>query len=182
MTAQQEFAAKLGLLGFVTFFVIFFSQPRGQFSAPALGEAVPNFTLRQEDGKVVALGDFRGKIVLVNFWATWCPPCIEEMPSLNRLAERYADKGLQIVGLSVDEDADAYQEFLARNQISFLTVRDASRGTSDRYGTFKLPESYVVSREGRLLRKVIGAADWTSQEMLTYFDGLLSGEGVGSRE
>jgi len=174
MTAQQEFAAKLGLLGFVTFFVIFFSQPRGQFSAPALGETVPNFTLRNETGQVVALGDFRGKIVVLNFWATWCPPCIEEMPSLNRLAEQYADKGLQIIGLSVDEDADAYQEFLSRNKISFLTLRDASRNSSDRYGTFKLPESYIISREGRLLRKVIGAADWTSQEMLTYFEGLLA--------
>ncbi|MGH9785225.1 MAG: TlpA family protein disulfide reductase [Terriglobia bacterium] len=180
MTVQQEFAGKLTLVGLVTLFVLaclYVLRNSGQFSAPALGETVPNFTLRSEDGQVVALGDFRGKIVLLNFWATWCPPCIEEMPSLNRLAEQNADKGLQIIGVSVDENADAYQEFLSRNKISFLTVRDASRGTSDRYGTFKLPESYVVSREGRLLRKVIGAADWTSQEMLTYFEGLLTGKG-----
>jgi len=177
MTAQQDLAAKLGLLGFVTFFVIFFSHPRGQYAAPALGEAVPNFTLRDDTGKVVALGEFRGQIVVLNFWATWCPPCLEEMPSLNRLAERYQGKGLQIIGLSVDEDADAYAEFLAKNQISFLTLRDAAHNTSDRYGTFRFPETYIISREGRLLRKVIGPLDWTSQQEITYFDGLLAGEG-----
>ena len=177
MTARQEFAAKISLLGFVTFFVIFFTQPRGQFRSPALGEAVPNFTLRNDDGQVVALADFRSKIVIVNFWATWCAPCIEEMPSLNRLAEKYADKGLQILGVSVDEDPDAYREFLAKNRISFVTLRDPSHSTSERYGTFKLPESYVISREGRLLNKIIGAADWTSQEMLSYFEGLLAAPG-----
>ena len=67
MTARQEFAAKISLLGFVTFFVIFFTQPRGQFRSPALGETVPNFTLRSDDGQVVALADFRNKIVIVNF-------------------------------------------------------------------------------------------------------------------
>ena len=68
MTAQHQFYAKLGLLGFVTFFVIFFSQPRGQYAAPALGETVPNFTLRDDDGKVVALGEFRSQIVPRTGW------------------------------------------------------------------------------------------------------------------
>src|SRR3970040_1477469 len=113
MTARQEKAAKVGLLGFVTLFVVFFSQPHGQFRALALGDAVPNFTLRNDDGGVVALADFRGKIVVLNFWATWCLPCIEEMPSLKRFAEKYADQGVQVIGVSLDEDPDAYREFLA---------------------------------------------------------------------
>ena len=177
MTGRQEVAAKMGLLGFVTLFVVFFSQPHGQIRSPALGEAVPNFTLRQPDGQVVALSDYRGKIVLLNFWATWCAPCIEEMPSLNRLAERYAGKGLEIVAVSVDEDPAAYQDFLSKNQISFLTLRDPSRNTSERYGTFKLPESYLISRDGRLLQKIIGAADWTSSEMISYVESLLAAPG-----
>jgi len=180
MTDRQQFVAKLSLLGFVTFFVIFFSQPRGEYGAPALGEMVPNFTLRDETGKVVALSEFRGQIVVLNFWATWCPPCIEEMPSLNRLAEKYQGKGIQIIGLSVDENADAYADFLARNQISFLTLRDAARNTSDRYGTFRFPETYIINREGRLARKVIGAVDWTSQQMVKYFDELLAAPDQGS--
>jgi peroxiredoxin len=183
MTARQEFVAKISLLGFVTFFVIFFSQPRGDYGAPALGEMVPNFTLRDETGKVVALSEFRGQIVvlnLLNFWATWCPPCIEEMPSLNRLAEKYQGKGLQVIGLSVDENSDAYTDFLATNRISFLTLRDAARNTSDRYGTIRFPETYIINREGRLARKVIGAVDWTGPEMIKYFDELLAGQDQGS--
>ncbi|MBI1954805.1 MAG: TlpA family protein disulfide reductase [Acidobacteria bacterium] len=142
---------------------------------PSLGEQVPSFTLRQDDGQVLALADFRGKIVVLNFWATWCGPCIEEMPSLNRLTEKYAGKGVAVVAVSLDEDPDAYREFLAKNHISFLTLRDPSRRTSELYGTYKLPESYIISREGRLLNKIIGAADWTSAEMLSYFEGLLAG-------
>ena len=174
MTAQKEMVAKLGLLGFVVLFVVFFSQPHGQFRVIGLGDQVPNFTLRDDAGKVVALADFRGKIVVLNFWATWCAPCVDEMPSLKRLTEKYADKGVQVVGVSLDEDPDAYREFLTKNQITFLTLRNPSRTASEEYGTFKLPETYIISRDGRLLNKIIGAANWTSQEMLSYFDGLLA--------
>ncbi|MBI4465610.1 MAG: TlpA family protein disulfide reductase [Acidobacteria bacterium] len=174
MTARRETASKIGLLGFVTLFVLFFSRPYGQNRVLALGDQVPEFTLRDADGQVVVLADFRGKIAVVNFWATWCPPCIEEMPSLNRLAEQYADKGVEVVAISVDEDPDAYREFLAKNEIKFLTLRDPSRRISEQYGTYKLPESYIVSRDGRLLNKIIGAADWTSSAMLSYFEGLLA--------
>lgn len=175
MTARGEAAAKVTLLGFVTLFVLFFSRPPGELRAPGLGEEVPTFTLRKDDGQVVSLADFKGKILVLNFWATWCAPCIEEMPSLNRLAERYAGKGLEIVAISVDEDPDAYRDFLAKNQIQFLTLRDPSRRISEHYGTFKLPESYIISREGRLLNKIIGAADWTDAQMLSYFEGILGG-------
>ena len=175
MTARQETTAKLTLLGFVTLFVLFFSKPPGQLRIPSLGEQVPSFTLRKDDGQVLALADYRGKIVVLNFWATWCGPCIEEMPSLNRFTEKYAGKGVDVVAVSLDEDPDAYREFLAKNQISFLTLRDPSRRTSLLYGTYKLPESYIISREGRLLNKIIGAADWTSREMTSNVDGILAG-------
>jgi cytochrome c biogenesis protein CcmG/thiol:disulfide interchange protein DsbE len=175
MTERSEFAAKIMLLGFVALFVVFFSRPHGGNRAPKLGEAVPGFSLPQDEGKAVNLADYRGKILVLNFWATWCPPCIDEMPSLNRLAERYSAKGLQVVAVSLDEDPDAYRAFLAKNKIAFLTVRNPSRVVSEEYGTFKLPESYIISRDGRLLNKIIGAADWTNQEMISYFEGLLAG-------
>src|ERR1035437_3119800 len=107
MTGRSEIAAKIILLGFVALFVVFFSRPHGQNRAPKLGELVPAFTLPKDDGKAVTLADFRGKILVLNFWATWCPPCVDEMPSLNRLAERYSDKGLEVVAVSVDEDRSA---------------------------------------------------------------------------
>ena len=175
MTAQKEATAKITLLLFVGLFVVFFSQPHGQSEAPALGEQVPSFTLRDGDGQVIALQDYRGQIVVLNFWATWCPPCIEEMPSLNRLQERYAGQGMQVLAVSVDEDPEAYLNFLTQNEIAFLTLRDPNRRISLQYGTFKLPETYIISRDGLLVNKIIGPADWTSQEMLSYFDSLLAG-------
>jgi cytochrome c biogenesis protein CcmG/thiol:disulfide interchange protein DsbE len=174
MTARGETIAKLALVGFVTVFVLFFATPRGQFKALALGDVAPNFTIRQESGNVVALADYRGKIVVLNFWATWCPPCIEELPSLNRLSDRYKGKDLVVLGVSLDEDADAYKEFLAKNQIKFLTLRNPARAVSEQYGTYKLPETYIVSRQGRLLKKYIGPRDWSSGEIYSEMDAYLA--------
>ena len=171
MTLNRAISAKIVLLGFVALFVIFFSRPHGR--PPALGELAPNFTLAKDNGQAVNLTDFKGKIVVLNFWATWCEPCVEEVPSLNHLADRYAGKGVVVLGVSVDEDPDAYRSFLVKHQISFLTLRNPSRTISEQYGTFKLPESYIIGRDGRLLQKVIGGTDWTDQQMLSYFDGLV---------
>ena len=174
MTDRQEIAAKFTLMGFVLFFVLFFSRPPGQFKAIALGDPVPNFTLRNDDGQPTALTDFRGQIVVLNFWATWCLPCIEEMPSLNQLSERYAGKGVAVIAVSLDEDPEEYQKFLAEHQIKFLTLRNASHSVSELYGTFKYPETFIISRDGHLLNKIIGATDWASPQMIEYFDSLLA--------
>jgi len=175
MTPKREIAAKFTLLGFVALFVIFFSTPHGQNRAPALGDIAPNFTVQSDNGQPLNLTDFKGQVVVLNFWATWCPPCLDEMPSLNRLAERYAGKGVVVLGVSVDEDDEAYRKFLEQNQISFMTLRNPSRTISEQYGTYKLPESYLISREGRLVKKIIGATNWTAAAMLTCFDGLVAG-------
>jgi peroxiredoxin len=79
-----------------------------------------------------------------------------------------------VLGISLDEDADAYSKFLVDYQIKFLTLRNPSHSVSELYGTFKLPETYIISRDGHLLNKVIGAADWSSQEMFSYIDTLLA--------
>lgn len=174
MTARGETIAKLALVAFVTVFVLFFATPRGQFKALALGDIAPNFTIRQPSGNVVALADFRGKIVVLNFWATWCPPCIEEMPSLNRLAAHYRDKELLVLGVSLDEDSSQYDDFISKNQIDFLTLRNPARAVSEQYGTYKLPETYIVSRQGRILKKYIGPRDWSSAEIFAEMDAYLA--------
>ena len=174
MTDRQEIAAKFTLIGFVLFFVLFFTRPQGQFRAVGLGQQVPNFTLRQDDGQVTSLLDFRGKIVVLNFWASWCGPCVDEVPSLKQFAERYADKGVSIIGVSLDEDPEAYKEFLVKYQINFLNLRNPSHSVSEMYGTFKLPETYIISRDGHLLNKIIGPTDWASPQMLSYIDSLLA--------
>jgi cytochrome c biogenesis protein CcmG, thiol:disulfide interchange protein DsbE len=192
MTARQELAAKITLMGFVLFFVIFFSRPQGKFRAVGLGEVVPNFTLPKDtdratnaiptavrdqlgkDSQTVSITDFRGKIVVLNLWASWCVPCVDEIPSLKQFAARYQDKGVVVIGVSRDEDPVAYKEFLAKYQVNFLTLRNASNSVGELYGTYQIPETYIISRDGHLLNKIIGAADWNGQQMLSYMDSLLS--------
>ncbi len=138
-----------------------------------VGDRAPAFSLEGEQGVGLGLADFRDKVVLVNFWATWCPPCVQEIPSLNAIYEDLHDRGFVVLGISVDEDADAYEAFLDRTGVTFPTVRDPNRSVSTRYGTAKYPESYLVSREGRVLRKYVGPENWLKPEIANYLRSVL---------
>lgn len=126
----------------------------------------------QDADRKVSLGDFRGKILVLNFWATWCPPCVEEMPSLVQLQHRMADRNVQVLGISVDADADAYHHFLSDHKIDFLTVRDPDQKSNNLYGTFKFPETYIIDRNGILRRKFIGPVDWAQPEIIDFLNKL----------
>ncbi|MDA2914549.1 TlpA family protein disulfide reductase [Acidobacteriia bacterium AH_259_A11_L15] len=121
------------------------------------------------------LADLRGQVVLLNFWATWCPPCVAEMPSLQRLHERLRDRGLFVLGVSVDADADAYEEFLRTHRITFANYRDPEGRVSTLYGTFMYPETYIIDREGRLVRKIIGPLEWDDPDMIDFLNRKLGG-------
>ena len=137
------------------------------------GDRAPDFDLTAEDGTGLRLDDYRGKYVLLNFWATWCPPCIQEMPSLNSVHEDFRERGLVVLGISVDEDQEVYQSFLSNRGVTFPTVRDPERSVSVRYGTFKYPETYLIDREGTVIRKYVGPEDWRRPEILNYLRSLL---------
>lgn len=138
---------------------------------PRIGTAAPDFTVQDADRKV-ALKEFRGKVVVLNFWATWCAPCIEEMPSLVQMQQRLKDRGVTVVAVSLDKDADSYQRFLRNHNISLLTVRDDKQASSNLYGTFKFPETYIIDRNGVMRRKFIGAVDWSQPEITEFLTRL----------
>ena len=124
-------------------------------------------------GKPEHLADLKGKIVILNFWATWCPPCVEETPALNRL-QKYVDaRGGMVLGVSVDDDASAYEKFLKDQSVVFPTYRDVTKKSAADYGTSMYPETYVIDRHGRIARKFVGPQQWDSPEMLAYFDSIL---------
>lgn len=137
------------------------------------GDRAPGFRLVDGQGLGLGLDDYRGKLVLLNFWATWCPPCVQEMPSLNATYERFREDGLVVLGVSVDEDAAQYSDFLKRRGVTFPTARDPQRRVSSRYGTQKYPESYLISRDGRVLRKYVGPEDWGRPEIANYLRSVL---------
>ncbi len=136
-----------------------------------IGKPAPQFTVQDSDRKI-ALNDFKGKIVVLNFWATWCPPCVEELPSLIQMQQQMKDKGIVVLAISVDEDKNTYDQFLKEHNVSLLTVRDADQKSNDLYGTLKFPETYIIDRSGVVRRKFIGPVDWNQPDILDYLTKL----------
>ncbi len=126
----------------------------------------------QDSDHKVTLSQFRGQVVVLNFWATWCPPCIEETPSLVRMQARLKDKGVVVLAVSIDADDAEYHKFLKEYNVNMVTVRDEAKKASSLYGTFGWPESYVIDRNGLIRRKFIGPVDWTSPEVTDYLSKL----------
>jgi cytochrome c biogenesis protein CcmG/thiol:disulfide interchange protein DsbE len=134
-----------------------------------VGRLAPDFSLT-DGSRTVRLADYRGKVVLVNFWATWCTPCLEELPSLEALQKEMPQ--IVILAVSIDEDTDAYHRFLADHQVTLLTVNDPTQRVNALYGTHLFPETYVVDRSGYIRRKFVIAQNWTSPEILNYLKHL----------
>jgi len=124
------------------------------------GDTAPSFSVKTDHGKTISRSDFGGKLLLVNFWATWCPPCIEELPSLNAFARTFAPQGVVVIGISIDRNEQVYRRFLERNSIAFETARDPEAEISGSYGTFQVPESYLIDRSGKVVEKVISNQNW----------------------
>ncbi|MGH9496585.1 MAG: TlpA family protein disulfide reductase [Candidatus Sulfotelmatobacter sp.] len=141
-------------------------------SRPRLvGSAAKDFTVQDSD-RTVSLNQFHGQIVVLNFWATWCPPCVEELPSLMTMQERMKRRGVVVVGISIDTDKDAYHRFLRERGINFLTVRDPGQTVAGMYGTSGWPETYIIDRKGVVRRKFIGAVDWSAPEVMEFLGKL----------
>jgi cytochrome c biogenesis protein CcmG/thiol:disulfide interchange protein DsbE len=146
-------------------------QPRVE--PPAVGAPAPGFTLSDLEGKTHQLTDYRGQVVLINFWATWCPPCVEEMPSLEKLHRALGPKGLKVLAVSVDERVKDVERFRKDHDLTFTILRDKDRKVAHRYLTFKYPETYVLDREGKLVWKVVGGMDWVAPINIHNFVQLL---------
>jgi thiol-disulfide isomerase/thioredoxin len=125
----------------------------------------------------VALKDLHGKVVVLNFWATWCPPCVEEIPSLVAMQAQMKNR-VTVFAVSVDDDEEAYRQFLVEHKVDLLTVRDPSRQSALLYGTVKYPESYIIDPNGIVRRKYVGPVDWTQPAVREY----LTQAGTGFRE
>jgi peroxiredoxin len=163
----------LAVLAFIAGLLVVFAAPEYRQGEPSLaGKPAREFSFTL-NGKPATLADLRGKVVVLNFWATWCPPCVEEAPSLERLQNAIAPRGGTVLGISVDEDEAEYTKFLQDHQITFPNYRDPSKKIALSYGTSMYPETYIIDRNGRLARKIIGPQDWDSPEILAYLNQLL---------
>ena len=138
------------------------------------GSATPPFRLVSLAGGEGELAALRGKVVVLNFWATWCPPCVAEMPSLERLHRTLGPEGLAVVAVSTDEDEAELRRFVAERALTLPVLRDpGGRVASDGYRTTGYPETFVLDRSGVLLEHLVGPAEWDTPQSLAHFRTLL---------
>ncbi len=166
---------KRALLTFVVaIFAVSISTSCKKNAGPQTGALTPAITLSDLDGKSLTLNELRGRVVVLNFWATWCPPCVNEMPSLQKLHEALADKGLSVVAVSVDERFSDIEKFVESFDLTFTILHDEGMKVSRAYQTFKFPETYIIGRDGRLRSKVVGERDWVEPSVIRDMVALLN--------
>lgn len=136
------------------------------------GGKAPQFSITTDEGRHITPTSFGGRVLILNFWATWCAPCIQEIPSLDEFQKQFAKNGVVVLAVSVDKNPQKYRNFLDHVHVSFDTSRDPDANLSAEYGTFQYPESYII-KDGRVMRKIPNAENWLSDDMKQYVQSLL---------
>lgn len=134
----------------------------------------PTFTLKDLDGREVTLEDHRGKIVFLNFWATWCPPCRREMPSMEKLHREFKDRGFTMLAVDLREEHSKVKAFKGKLKLSFPILLDPDGTVGLMYAVRSLPTTYLIDREGYMVGGALGARNWASKEAFELFDHLTS--------
>lgn len=176
---EPSYALKLWfLVGSVATFAVLFGtkwartayvEPRmieSSYGAERMSAPAPDFALKDRDGNEVSLASLRGKVVFVNFWATWCEPCRDEMPSLQQLARSIDPKNAVFLAISVDEEWEPIDDFLGSGPKRYRVLLDADSSVAKSFGTTQFPESFIIDAKGKLVYKFIGARDWSATAAL----------------
>jgi cytochrome c biogenesis protein CcmG/thiol:disulfide interchange protein DsbE len=162
MTHAREWTIALGSVMALVFGTALAVKIRPQIDLIRVGSRAPAFRATDvTTGRRVTLEQYRGRVVLLNLWATWCQPCRVEMPSLERLSRRLGSDGFRVVAVSIDDDADSVVAAYARQLgLSFDILHDPSAAIKQAYQATGVPESWVINRDGVIIKKVIGASEW----------------------
>ncbi len=137
------------------------------------GDMAPDFRIVTDSGRTVTRADFGGKLLVLNFWASWCPPCVEETPSLNAFQQQLKSDGVVVLAVSIDANEKLYKQFIERYKVQFNTARDPEGNISASYGTFQIPESYIIDTTGHVREKVISNTNWMDPEFIARVKSLL---------
>jgi len=141
-----------------------------------IGDQAPDFQLEDNKGNKVSLSSLRGKVVMVNFWATWCPPCRAEMPSMEKLYKAMADDDFVMLAINTEQNGRSIvPKFLEKTPYTFPILYDDKGVVQKLYGVYKFPESFIVGKDGKVVEKVIGPFDWSSAKTINYLKGLVKG-------
>lgn len=137
------------------------------------GDTAPEFKVVSDSGRTYTRKDFGGKLLVLNFWASWCEPCVAEIPSLTQFQKELGSDGVVVLGVSIDTNEKRYKQFLDRFRVNFPTVRDPRADVSTSYGTFQIPETYVIDSAGRVREKIISNQDWMDPQFVARMKAML---------
>jgi len=132
-----------------------------------------DFTLPLLSGELKSLSAYKGKVVILNFWATWCPPCRAEMPSMETLYKRFQNQGLEILAVDLGETAATVQQFIRNYNYTFPILLDLNTQAGSLYGVEAIPTSFIIDRSGKIISRIVGSIQWDTQRVITAFDALL---------
>lgn len=138
-----------------------------------INSRAPDFTLKDMTGKNISLSAFKGKVVLLNFWATWCPPCRAEMPALNKLYHSLKPRGLEVVSVSTDRSINDIKDFLKKQKVDFPILFDVDSSVSKQFRVFSMPTTFLIDRNGMIVEKFYGEYNWTEPETKGKIEKLL---------
>lgn len=171
----------LKVISFVFVFILFLpvSDNYAQNFSPwsidkVIGENAPDFILKDMSGKDVSLSSFKGKPVVLNFWATWCPYCRQERPHLKSLHEEYKDNDLIIIAVSVDKSSKTVRRFLEQNPAPYIVLTDPEGMAASMYNVMGYPTTYLIDRKGKINQKFVGPMEWTDKKAKAFIDRLIS--------
>jgi len=137
-------------------------------------EVAPDFTLKSLQGENLRLDEYKGQVVLINFWATWCATCKVEMPSMEKVYRKFKDQGLEMLTISVDKDQSLIAPFMKEYNLTFPVLLDPESETAKKtYKTTGVPETFIVNKQGIIVHKSIGPRDWASNDAMAAFKQLV---------
>lgn len=140
-----------------------------------IGKKAPDFTLKDINNRPFNLSSLRGKVVILNFWATWCPPCRAEMPSLNNLYREFRNRGLEVVAISTDRSSSVIEDYISKNPIDFTVLIDTDNRVSRQFKVFSIPTTFLIDRNGTIIERYLGEENWTSPEIKKKIKEALTG-------
>jgi peroxiredoxin len=142
---------------------------------PWTGAAAPSLALQDMDGRSHTLAGYRGSVVLINFWATWCEPCRQEMPSIERLRDKLTGKPFVVLAVNVDEPEARVRQFLSQTGLRLPVLLDPNKTVTRNWGVRLLPATYIIGRDGRVRYRLVGDLDWSSETVLGVVSQLIAG-------
>jgi len=129
----------------------------GSEPTAAVSNAAPDFQLQNLNGQSITLSDFKGKPVLINFWATWCQPCVFEMPFIQEIHDEWSDKGLMVLAINIGDSSSEVEQFLQNHNLSLPVLLDTSKAVAQTYSIRGIPTTFFIDKEGMIQEKIIGA-------------------------